>query len=157
MTGLDAVTAVVRYLNAYRVFLFTGETGEFEFYKGSDCSYNCLYTDICENVFKYEKEKGYSGEYIVVNNLPFVHKDDVQVCTVNINIHVPKLSTEQSDTARLTAITRSVIALFDSRYGAFIDGAYFKFYADSRPTEDNDGTYYVNIQLDCIFENISKD
>lgn len=157
MTGIEAVTAVVRYLNAYRMFLFTGETDEFYFYKGTNCRYDCLYTDICENIWKYEKEKGYTGEYIVVNNLPFVHEDDVQTCTVNVNIHVPKLNTEQPDAARLSQIAKSVIALFDSRYGTFIDGAYFKFYSDSRPTEDNDDTYYINIQLDCTYETISKD
>lgn len=157
MTGLDAVTAVVRYMNAYRQFLFNGEMGEFEFFRGTNCLWSCLYTDVCENVWKYEKRKGYKGEYIVVNNLPFVHRNELETCTVNVNVHVPKLSTEQPNTARLAAISRSVIALFDSKYGTFIDGAYFKFYSDSRPTEDNDDTYYVNIQLDCTFENISKE
>lgn len=136
MTGLEAVTAVSKHIKLNSLTVFGYEDG---------------------SVFKYEKEIGFNGEYIAVNNLPFVHKDDVQVCTVNINIHVPKLTTGQPDIARLSEITNNVITLFDSLYGTFIDGAYFKFYSDSRPVEDNDNTYYVNIELDCTFENISKE
>lgn len=130
MTGLQAVTEVAKYIKQ-----------EIE---GVE-------------VFKYEKPKGYAGEYIAVNNLPFVHKEDIQTCTINVNVHVPKLDTSQPDTRRLEELLSSIISLFDSKYGTFLEGAYFCFYSDSRPTEDQDDTYYINIELECSFENISKE
>lgn len=134
MTGLQAVTAVAKYINAATPSVF-GNNNE-------------------GKVFKYEKEKGFNGEYIAVNNLPFIHRDAVQTCTVNVNVHVPKLpKSEQPNTARLTQIVNAVVALFDSEYGTLLNGAYFKYFSDSRPTPDNDDTYYCNIELDCTFCN----
>ena len=136
MTGLQAVTAVAKYINTATPSVFGSKAG---------------------NVFKYEKEKGYSGEYIAVNNLPFIHRDAVQVCTVNVNVHVPKQpKTEQPDTRRLQDIVQAVVALFDSEYGTLLDGAYFKYFSDSRPVLDNDDTYYCNIELDCTFSTVNN-
>lgn len=136
MTGLQAVTAVAKYINAATPSVFGSKAGK---------------------VFKYEKEKGYSGEYIAVNNLPFIHRDAVQVCTVNVNVHVPKQpKTEQPNTKRLEQIVAAVVALFDTADGAFIDGAYYKYFSDSRPVLDDDDTYYCNVELDCTFNNLKR-
>lgn len=134
MTGLEAVTAVAVYLNTNKTTIF-GEKG------GS--------------IFKYEKENGYSGDYIAVNSLPFIHRDAVDTCTVNVNIHVPQLKSGQPNTSRLSHLVNEVVNLFpiDDDYGIFLNGAYFRFFADSRPTPDKDDTYYVNIELDCIICN----
>ena len=121
MTGLQAVTAVATYINAATPSVFGSNNEQ----KGK--------------VFKYEKEKGYNGEYIAVNNLPFVHQNPAQSNTINVNVHVPKLPTEQPHSKRLTEIVTEVVKLFDS---------------EGRPTLDNDGTYYVNIQIDCTSKNI---
>ena len=136
MTGLQAVTAVATYINAATPSVFGSNNEQ----KGK--------------VFKYEKEKGYNGEYIAVNNLPFVHNNPAQVNTINVNVHVPQLPSEQPNSKRLTEIVNEVIALFDSEDGAYISGAYFKYFSDGRPTPDKDSTYYVNIQLDCTSKNI---
>ena len=138
MTGLEAVTAVATYLDGLKQELFGDSEGR---------------------VFKYDdKEKGYSGQYIAVNNLPFVSRGAVGEGTINVNVHVPKLpKTEQADTRRLTQIVKRIVPLFKSEYGAYLDGAYFKHFSDGKPTPDNDGTYYVNIQLDCSFNNLSEE
>jgi hypothetical protein len=136
MTGLQAVTAVATYINAATPSVFGSNNEQ----KGK--------------VFKYEKEKGYNGEYIAVNNLPFVHQNPAQSNIINVNVHVPKLPTEQPHSKRLTEIVTEVVKLFDSEDGAYINGAYFKYFSDGRPTLDNDGTYYVNIQIDCTSKNI---
>jgi hypothetical protein len=136
MTGLEAVTAVAKHINSAAPSVFGNKTGK---------------------VFKYEKEKGYKGEYIAVNNLPFIHRDAVQTATINVNVHVPKQpKTEQPDTTRLQQIVLAVKQLFDSEYGTLLAGAYFKYFSDSRPTLDNDDTYYCNIELDCTFSNVNS-
>ena len=134
MTGLEAVTAAAVYINQHKADVFGGKNG---------------------SVFKYEKEDGYSGEYIAVNSLPFVHRGAIEICTVNVNVHVPKLKTNQPNTSRLAAIVKEVVKLFptDDDYGVFLNGAYFRFFADSRPVADKDDTYYVNIELDCTICN----
>ncbi len=134
MTGLEAVTAAAVYINQNKAAVFGGKDG---------------------SVFKYEKAEGYSGEYIAVNSLPFVHRDAIEVCTVNVNVHVPKLKNNQPNTSRLAAIVNEVVKLFptDDDYGIFLSGAYFRFFADSRPVPDKDDTYYVNIELDCTICN----
>lgn len=135
MTGLEAVTAVAVYLDQKKTDIF-GEGGG--------------------RIFKYEKKKGYEGDYIAVNNLPFPHRHVSQTSTVNVNIHVPDLTTEEPNTKRLTEIARQVISLFDYTDGINLSGAWFKFFSDSRPTPDRDGTSYVNIELDCTYEDFKK-
>lgn len=134
MTGLQAVTAVAKHILNANPSVFGDKEGR---------------------VFKYEKEKGYSGEYIAVNNLPFVHGKVSQTATVNVNVHVPALASEVPNTKRLTAIAKEVIELFDYTDGIKLDGAWFKFFSDSRPTPDNDGTFYVNIEIDCTYEDVT--
>lgn len=105
-------------------------------------------------VFKYEKESGYTGSYIVINHLPFVRRDVVEEGTVNINIHVPKLKDNRPNTAALALLVPGIASIFPE--DTFIDGAYYEYYCDSRPTPDNDGTYYVNLQLRVIFSNLNE-
>ena len=104
-------------------------------------------------VFKYEKEKNYSGTYIAVNHLPFVHREAVEEGTVNINIHVPELANGRPDTLTLSTMTATVAAMFPQN--TYIEGAYYEYYCDSRPTPDNDKTYYVNLQLKVTYNNLN--
>lgn len=129
MFGDNAVTAVVRLLNETPLPFFNG----------------CI--------FKYDKEDGYKGEYIAVNHLPFLHRGTVEKGTVNINIHVPKLRNNKPNTRRLHELTVAVASLFPE--GTFIDGAYYEFYADSRPTEDGDNTWYINLQINVYYNDLN--
>lgn len=104
-------------------------------------------------VFFYEKPPKISGEYIIVNHLPFVHRKDVGEGTVNVNIHVPRLPTGEPDSRRLSVLSQELISLFDPR-GSYMSGACFKFYADSRPIEEKDGTYFINLQFTVTFNNL---
>lgn len=131
MTGMEAVTAASVYLNENKASIFGGET------KGK--------------VFKYEKTTGYAGEYIAVNNLPFVHRKAHEEGIVNVNIHCPKKKSGEPDTKRLDELSRNVISLFDFADGKKLQDSYFRFMSDSRPTPDSDDTYYVNIQIECIY------
>ena len=103
-------------------------------------------------VFKYERPEKYSGEYISINHLPFVHKDVVQSGIVNVNVHVPKTASNEPNTKRLCEICDRIAILFDK--DVYINGAYFSFYCDSRPTLDNDDAYYINIKLNVIYNNL---
>lgn len=102
--------------------------------------------------YKYEKKEKVSGEYIAVNHLPFVHRGKVEEGTVNVNIHVPKTRTNEPDTKRLRTLATAVAELFPGN--TYINGAYYEFYADSRPVLDGDGTYYVNLQLNVTFNDL---
>ena len=128
--GNDAVEAVVMLLNSTRLPHFRGQA------------------------FYYERPTGTETEedYIVVNHLPFVHKGEVGEGKVNINIHLPQLSHCQPDSGRFSCVAWAVASLFPKN--KYIKGAYYEFLTDSRPTLDNDGTYYVNIQLKVTFNDL---
>ena len=133
MLGDMAVTEVVRYLNEALVL--------------TDCSNR-------PTAYKYEKPEKLSGEYIAVNHLPFVHKDEVGEGVININVHVPKLKNNDIPSKRLSVIARAIVEMFPPE-PVYLSKAYYEFLSDSRPTLDNDNTYYVNIQLNVIFNNLN--
>ena len=140
MLGDMAVTDVVKYINDKKIMSSSTHsvTGE------------CLPL----TAYKYEKPSTVKGEYIAVNHLPFVHRNVVGEGIVNINIHVPKLKSGLPNTGRLSKLTKIVAEMFpEDRY---INKAFYEFLSDSRPTPDNDDTYYVNIQLNVIFNNLNS-
>lgn len=129
MLGNDAVEEVVKLLNATPL------------------------TDFLGRAYYYEKEDGIDGEYIVVNHLPFVHEDGLGTGAVNINIHVPELKSNMPNSARLAILAREVADLFPKN--TYINGAYYEFFADSRPVKDADDTHYVNLELKVTFNNLN--
>ena len=135
MYGEEAVVAVIGEINTLSLPDFTGQ------------------------VFKYERKEKYEGEYIVVNHLPFVYQSELGNGIVNVNVHVPRLTTNEPDTKRLNELWQPIAEYFEASgdeddYGQYINGAYFSFYSHSRPTLDGDGTYYVNIQLKVFYNNL---
>lgn len=135
MTGLEAVTAVVKYLNVNKASIFGNNANG--------------------KIFKYEKDETFTGgEYIAVNSLPFPHRYVAASSTVNINVHVPKIQkTGEPDTKRLGDLVNAVRPLFEYDDGILLDGSYFRFDSDSRPVLDGDGTYYVNLAIECLYGN----
>ena len=137
MDGELAVTAVVAEITSLSLPNFTGR------------------------VFKYERKEKTEGEYIAVNHLPFVYGSSLGEGIVNINVHVPKMATNEPDTKRLYALWSSIKDHFLASeelghdYGQYLKGAYFSFYSQSRPTLDDDGTYYVNLQLKVTYNNLN--
>lgn len=111
-------------------------------------------TDFLGRVFFYEKKNNYEGEYIAVNHLPFVRRDAVEEGIVNVNIHVPRLTTNEPNSKRLSQLAHEIIDLFTPD-GLYLDKAYYDFYADSRPVEENDGTYFVNLQFKVTYNNLN--
>ena len=111
-------------------------------------------------IFKYVRNEKFRGEYIAVNHLPFVYGSEIGEGIVNINVHVPKLKTDEPATTRLYELWRPIKEHFfaseenEQPYGLLIDGAYFSFYSHSLPTLDNDGTYYVNVQVKVTYNNL---
>lgn len=134
MLGNKAVTAVLQRINAAKI----PKSGtEKQFIRA----------------YKYEKGEKETGEYIGVNHLPFTHgSENVGKGTVNVNVHVPKLKSGGVPTQRLEEICTKVIELFPQ--DTFISGAYYSFYCDSRPMEDNDETYFVNLQIRVVYNNL---
>ena len=131
MLGSKAVTNVIKRINGAQI---TDKTGN-----------NYI------RAYKYEKSENEKGEYIAVNHLPFVNTSNVEEGIVNVNIHVPKTVSNLPDTKRLEELCDIIIELFPN--DLYIDGGYFTIYSDSRPTPDNDGTYYVNIKIKVRYIN----
>lgn len=138
MLGNTAVEAVLKRINAAKIEKSTADATTTQYIR----------------VYKYEKGTKETGEYIAVNHLPFTHgrNNNVAQGTVNVNVHVPVLKSGELPTKRLAEICTKVIGLFPD--DTFIDGAYYEFYADSRPTADNDETYYVNLQIQVTYNNL---
>lgn len=105
-------------------------------------------------IYKYERpEKLNRGSYIAINHLPFVRRDVVNEGTINVNVHVPKTTSNMPDMGKLRSVVKAIVDPFNDRdlhLGKFI----FEFYADSRPTLDNDDTYYINLKFNVIFNNL---
>lgn len=131
--GDDAVSAVVRRINENKQLL-TGFKGR---------------------AFKYERPETVSGEYIAVNHLDFVRRNAVEEGMLNVNIHVPKTASNEPNAKRLSELVKGVIALF-SPSPIYLSGAFFEFYSDSRPTLDNDDTYYVNLKFNVTYNNLNE-
>lgn len=106
-------------------------------------------------VFKYEIPKKSSlNEYVVINHLPFVQRDTINEGVVNVNIHVKRTASDEPDTRRLKTIVKNILTFFVSDY--YLEGAYFEFYSDSRPTPDNDNTYYINLKFNVTYNNLNN-
>lgn len=104
-------------------------------------------------VFKYEiPEKLTAGDYIAINHLPFVYNREINEGVVNLNIHCPKTSQNLPDSKKLQTIAKNAIGLFED--DTYLSGCYFEFYSISRPTKDNDDTYYVNIKFNVTYNNL---
>lgn len=131
--GDDAVTTVVKRINANKQLL----------------------TDFKGRAYKYERPEKLDGEYIAVNHLDFVRRNVVEEGVVNVNIHVPKTASNEPNTKRLSTLVKGVIALF-SPSPIYIDGAFLEFYSDSRPTLDNDDTYYINLKFNVTYNNLKE-
>lgn len=130
--GDDAVTAMWRYLNSH--------CEDIRIPKG--------------RIFKYERpEKMADGIYIAINHLPFVRDNVVDSGVVNVNIHVPRTASNEPDTKKLHRIAKCISVLFPND-SVYLEGCYFELYSDSRPTRDNDGTFYVNLKFNVTFNNL---
>lgn len=135
MDGEKAVVAVIKELNTLGLPSFDGR------------------------IFKYVRREKYTGEYIAVNHLPFVYGSEIGEGIININVHVPRLTTNEPDTARLYELWNPIkehffVSADEESQPVQLDGADFSFYSHSLPTEDSDGTFYVNIQLKVNFNNL---
>ena len=108
-------------------------------------------------VFKFEKTTNFSGEYIVVNHLPFVFGKVVNDANaLNVNIHVPTQSSGSANIPRLTEIRSSICDLlpFDIEcedvVGTLINGSYYSISSISQPIEDIDSTYFLNLRIKIV-------
>lgn len=131
MLGDDAVCAMYRLLKKESKIIGINELG----------------------VFKYEIPKKSSlNEYVVINHLPFVQQDTINEGVVNVNIHVKRTASDEPNTRRLKTIAKNILVFFKDN--TYLDGAYFEFYSDSRPTPDNDNTYYINLKFNVTYNNL---
>lgn len=108
-----------------------------------------------QGVFKYEIPKKSSlSKYVVINHLPFVQQDTINEGVVNVNIHVKRTASDEPNTRRLKTIAKNLLSFFEDN--TYLEGAYFEFYSDSRPTPDNDNTYYINLKFNVIYNNLKN-
>lgn len=129
--------------------------------KAVDCLAVYLHENQEVRVFKYEKEVGFKGEYIVVNHLPFtfgqlVNSDNV----LNVNIHVPALSRGGANVKRMTQLLEVVSNLIpndvwlEEQDALTLDGARFAISSVSQPMQDKDGTYFLNVRIKLTTNNL---
>lgn len=131
MLGDDAVSAMYRLLRKESKSIGINELG----------------------VFKYEIPKKSSlNEYVVINHLPFVQQDTINEGVVNVNVHVKRTASDEPNTRRLKTIAKNILVFFEK--DTYLGGAYFEFYSDSRPTPDNDNTYYINLKFNVTYNNL---
>lgn len=131
MLGDDAVSAMYRLLRRESKNIGINELG----------------------VFKYEiPQKSSLNEYVVINHLPFVQQKTINEGVVNVNIHVKRTASDEPNTRRLKTIAKNILVFFEKN--TYLDGAYFEFYSDSRPTPDNDKTYYINLKFNVTYNNL---
>lgn len=106
-------------------------------------------------IFKYERpKKMIVSEYIVLNHLPFVRRDTIEEGVINVNIHVLRTASDEPNTKRLKTIVKNLLDVVGS--DKYLGGAYFDFYCDSRPTIDNDNTYYINLKFNVTYNNLKQ-
>lgn len=106
-------------------------------------------------IFKYERpKKMVVSEYIVLNHLPFVRRDTIEEGVINVNIHVLRTASDEPNTKRLKTIVKNLLDVVGS--DKYLGGAYFDFYCDSRPTIDNDNTYYINLKFNVTYNNLKQ-
>lgn len=109
-------------------------------------------------VFKYEKQPGYVGEYIVVNSLPFAFGSPLSRNNIlNLNVHVPDLNTGHVNSARLdelSGMVRHLVPLYNSNEDArelHLAHAEYSIVNDSNYMADIDGTHFVNFKISVTF------
>lgn len=141
MLGDIAVEAIVKLINDAKIEKSSNSTDLVKFIRA----------------YKYEKGDKEKGEYIAVNHLPFTHGQNrnIENGIVNVNIHVPQMKSGGVPTKRLKELVYKILCLFPD--DLYINGAYYNFYADSRPTLDNDETYYVNLQIQVTYNNLQEE
>ena len=106
-------------------------------------------------IFKYERpKKMIVSEYIVLNHLPFVRRDTIEEGVINVNIHVLRTASDEPNMKRLKTIVKDLLDVVGSE--KYLGGAYFDFYCDSRPTIDNDNTYYINLKFNVTYNNLKQ-
>ena len=106
-------------------------------------------------IFKYERpKKMIVSEYIVLNHLPFVRRDTIEEGVINVNIHVLRTASDEPNMKRLKTIVKNLLDVVGS--DKYLGGAYFDFYCDSRPTIDNDNTYYLNLKFNVTYNNLKQ-
>jgi len=136
MYGDEAVTAVLKEIQSLQLPNFNGA--------------------LCRD----KRAEGVTGEYIVVIHLPFVYDTEIENAVINVNVHVPKLTNNEIPSKRLSQLWHPIAEDFKASeekgqpYGKELDGAFFDFYSHSRPTLDNDDTYYINLQISVTFNNL---
>lgn len=112
-------------------------------------------------VFKFRKPTNFNGEYIVVNHLPFTYGEVVNDDNIlNVNIHAPKLSSGNADIERLTEIYNEIYLLIpcdigiEEQIGVEINGCYYSIISCSQPIEDEDNTFFLNIKVKVIINQL---
>ena len=133
MLGDDAVSALYKFI----------------FDNSKDIGVDKIY------IFKYERpKKMIVSEYIVLNHLPFVRRDTIEEGVINVNIHVLRTASDEPNTKRLKTIVKNLLDVVG--FDKYLGGAYFDFYCDSRPTIDNDNTYYINLKFNVTYNNLKQ-
>lgn len=110
-------------------------------------------------VFKDDdKNPHYKGKYIAINCLPFSYGDNkVDGGVMNINLHCPRLISGGADREALNKLFSFISELipFDDATEdsdtLFLGGVHYVIKTQSRPMEDKDDTYFVNLRLKLTF------
>ena len=116
-------------------------------------------TDI--KVFKYEKQAGYVGDYIVVNSLPFSFGSAADG-TLNANIHIADLGNGLPNTKRAYEVATIIFRIIP-RYSFTedsdwleINSSYYAIESDSNLIKDEDNTHFINLKIKVLFNALNQ-
>lgn len=115
-------------------------------------------------VFKYEKQTGFNGEYLVVNSLPFAYGSPFNSQgTLNLNIHIPDLGSGLPNTKRLAEVAKMIMELIsvsldtEDSHPLEINGAFYQIESDSNVMRDEDNTHFINIVIKVMFNALNTE
>jgi hypothetical protein len=108
--------------------------------------------DMNVKVFKARKVTDYTGDYIVVNSLPFTTAYGNQGHVLNVNVHCRALSTGEPDLLRIeqlqgwfeSVVPAEIPDIEVQEDVLVLGGCEFFRYCDSNAMADADNTFYIN-------------
>lgn len=104
-------------------------------------------------IFLKSKDSTHTGEYILLDHLPFAFEDVVGNGTVNIHVHVPDLAGEKQNHERLQEICIDMTGLFPD--DTFLNGYYIDIRSISESKADEDNTHFITIELSITYNNLN--
>lgn len=109
-------------------------------------------------IFPYNKDDDYSGDYIVINNLPFTYGKLVNDNAINVNVHALNNPSGSLNKQNLSRMYQDVVSLIpytndsiESDNALILDNISYEIQSDSNVMDDKDNTHFINLRIKVKF------